>query len=99
MLDQVLDLFEVAARLRPRRHDPGQGLEQVTTAVLNGSWPVLDDAKPDRMLVHGDTTTTMAASLAAFYQQVPGRRTSRRGCARAICCSPGRRRSTGASPT
>ncbi|EJW09487.1 UDP-N-acetylglucosamine 2-epimerase [Rhodovulum sp. PH10] len=71
MLDQVLDLFDVWPDYDLDIMKQGQGLEHVTTAVLQGLGDVLDDAKPDRVLVHGDTTTTMAASLAAFYRKVP----------------------------
>jgi UDP-N-acetylglucosamine 2-epimerase len=49
----------------------GQGLTYVTTAVLEGLRPIFRDARPDRILVQGDTTTTMAASLAAFYEKLP----------------------------
>jgi UDP-N-acetylglucosamine 2-epimerase len=71
MLDQVLDLFRVKPDfdLDIMRH--AQGLGQVTTAVLNGLSDVLERERPDRVLVHGDTTTTMAASLAAFYARIP----------------------------
>ena len=67
MLDQVLELFEI----RPD-HDldimkPGQNLFDVTCNVLQGLKPVLEKERPDIVLVHGDTTTTMAASLASFY--------------------------------
>lgn len=71
MLDQVLELFEVRPDYDLDVMTCSQGLEQVTTAVLNGLGRVLDDARPDRILVHGDTTTTMAATLAAFYKRVP----------------------------
>ena len=71
MLDQVLDLFDI----RPD-HDldlmkPGQTLDQVTAGVLTGIGRVLDEEKPDVVLVHGDTTTTLAASLASFYRRLP----------------------------
>lgn len=71
MLDQALDLFETKPDYDLDIMTQAQGLEKVTTAVLNGLGSVLDDAKPDRILVHGDTTTTMAASLAAFYRKIP----------------------------
>jgi UDP-N-acetylglucosamine 2-epimerase len=71
MLDQVLDLFEVKPDYDLNVMAQAQALEGVTTAVLNGMGTVLDDAKPDRVLVHGDTTTTMAAALAAFYKKIP----------------------------
>jgi hypothetical protein len=61
---------------------PGQGLTEITCRILEGLKPVLESFKPDVVLVHGDTTTTMAASLAAFYQRIPvGHEV---GCARAI---------------
>lgn len=71
MLDQVLDLFH----MRPD-HDlgvmrPGQDLTGVTAAVLEGMRPVLEEEQPDRVLVHGDTTTTFTAALSAYYQQIP----------------------------
>ena len=71
MLDQVLDLFGI----RPD-HDldlmrAGQGLTYVTTAVLDRLGEVLRAAQPDRVLVQGDTTTTFAAALAAFYEKIP----------------------------
>lgn len=50
---------------------PGQGLTEITCRILEGLKPVLESFKPDVVLVHGDTTTTMAASLAAFYQRIP----------------------------
>ena len=70
MLDQVLSLFGI----RPE-HDldimtPGQDLFDVTCHVLSGLKPVIEAVRPDIVLVHGDTTTTMAASLAAYYLQV-----------------------------
>jgi UDP-N-acetylglucosamine 2-epimerase len=71
MLDQVLDLFAI----RPDRDldlmREGQGLTYVTTAVLARLDEVLHELSPDRILVQGDTTTTMAASLAAFYRKIP----------------------------
>ncbi len=71
MLDQVLELFGVSPDYDLDIMTHAQGLEQVTTSVLHGLSDVLDEARPDRILVHGDTTTTMAASLAAFYKRVP----------------------------
>ncbi len=50
---------------------PGQGLTEITCRILEGLKPVLESFKPDVVLVHGDTTTTMAASPAAFYQRIP----------------------------
>lgn len=71
MLDQVLDLFEITPDYDLNIMKPGQSLPDVTCNVLKGVGDVLEEWKPDLMLVHGDTTTTMAASLAAYYQQIP----------------------------
>ena len=71
MLDQVLKLFSIipAFDLDIMRAD--QDLTHITSAVLTGLGDVLDQYRPDRILVHGDTTTTFAASLAAFYRKIP----------------------------
>ncbi|MEM9141178.1 MAG: UDP-N-acetylglucosamine 2-epimerase (non-hydrolyzing) [Pseudomonadota bacterium] len=71
MLTQVTDLFGIRAHTNLQVMAHAQGLTHITCAVLQGLEPVLSDLKPDAVLVHGDTTTTMAASLAAFYQQIP----------------------------
>lgn len=71
MLDQVLELFEIQPDYDLNIMKPGQDLYDVTARVLTGMRDVLMDAKPDVVLVHGDTTTSMAAALAAFYQQIP----------------------------
>lgn len=71
MLDQVLELFELMPDYDLNIMKAGQGLTGVTTAILRGLKPVLEDFKPDVILVHGDTATTFAASLAAYYQQIP----------------------------
>ena len=71
MLDQVLHLFNIEPHYDLDVMKPGQGLTEVTAAVLVGLKPVLEEFKPDLLLVHGDTTTTLAASLAAYYQQIP----------------------------
>lgn len=71
MLDQVLDLFEIKPDYDLNLMKPGQDLYDVTTGVLLGLRDVLNDFKPDIVLVHGDTATTFGASLAAFYQQIP----------------------------
>ena len=71
MLDQVLDLFEIVPDHDLDIMKPGQDLYDVTSNVLLGMKSILQQEKPDVVLVHGDTTTTMATSLAAFYQQIP----------------------------
>jgi len=71
MLDQVLQLFEIKPDFDLNVMRPGQSLEQLTAAVLQGLGEVFRQARPDVILVHGDTTTTLAASLAAFYQKIP----------------------------
>lgn len=71
MLDQVLDLFEICPDYDLNIMKPGQDLFDVTCNVLQGLKKVLQEEQPDIVLVHGDTTTTMAASLAAFYCQIP----------------------------
>jgi len=71
MLDQVLDLFEIVPDHDLDIMKPGQDLYDVTSNVLLGMKAVLQEEKPDVVLVHGDTTTSMATSLAAFYQQIP----------------------------
>ncbi|WP_019614896.1 non-hydrolyzing UDP-N-acetylglucosamine 2-epimerase [Psychromonas ossibalaenae] len=70
MLDQVLSLFEITPDYDLNIMKPGQDLFDVTGNILNGLKEVLDDFKPDIVLVHGDTTTTFSASLAAFYKQI-----------------------------
>ncbi|MAY60015.1 MULTISPECIES: UDP-N-acetylglucosamine 2-epimerase (non-hydrolyzing) [Pseudoalteromonas] len=71
MLDQVLDLFEIVPDYDLNIMKPGQSLYDVTTNILLGLKPILEEFKPDLVLVHGDTSTTLSASLAAFYQQIP----------------------------
>lgn len=71
MLDSVLALFGIAAAYDLDIMKKGQDLTGVTCAVLEGMRKVIADFRPDRILVHGDTTTTMAATLAAYYQKVP----------------------------
>lgn len=71
MLDQVLQLFEINPDYDLNVMKPGQGLTETTAAVLAGLRPVLEEFSPDLVLVHGDTTTTLSASLAAYYQQIP----------------------------
>ncbi len=70
MLDQVLGLFEITPQYDLNIMKPGQDLTDVTTNILQGIKPILADFKPDVVLVHGDTATTFATSLAAYYQQI-----------------------------
>ena len=71
MLDQVLELFAIQPEFDLNIMKPGQDLTGVTTAVLQGMKDVFSKFKPDVVLVHGDTATTFATSLAAYYQQIP----------------------------
>lgn len=71
MLDQVLDLFELKPDFDLNIMKSGQDLTDVTSAILKGMRDVLSAFKPDVVLVHGDTATTFATSLAAYYQQIP----------------------------
>ena len=71
MLDQVLNLFEIKPDYDLNIMKQGQDLYDVTARVLVGMRDVLKKALPDVVLVHGDTTTSTAAALAAFYQQIP----------------------------
>ena len=71
MLDQVLALFEIVPDYDLNIMKPGQDLFDVTSSVLLGLKQVLQEARPDLVLVHGDTTTSMAASLASFYLKIP----------------------------
>ena len=71
MLDQVLNLFQIVPDVDLNIMKSGQDLYDVTSRVLVGMRDVLRELKPDVVLVHGDTTTSMAAALAAFYQQIP----------------------------
>ena len=71
MLDQVLHIFDIAPDYDLNIMKQGQDLYDVTARVLTGMRDVLKEAKPDVVFVHGDTTTSTAAALAAFYQQIP----------------------------
>lgn len=71
MLDQVLHIFEIRPDYDLNIMKQGQDLYDVTARVLIGMRDVLKEAQPDVVLVHGDTTTSTAAALAAFYQQIP----------------------------
>lgn len=70
MLDQVLNLFEIEPEYDLNIMKPGQDLTDVTTAILQGLKPVFAEFKPDRILVHGDTATSFAATLAAYYHRI-----------------------------
>lgn len=71
MLDQVLHIFDIKPDYDLNIMKQGQDLYDVTSKVLTGMRDVLKETKPDVVLVHGDTTTSTAAALAAFYQQIP----------------------------
>ena len=71
MLDQVLKIFDIKPDYELNIREQGQSLYDVTARVLTGMRDVLKEVKPDVVLVHGDTTTSTAAALAAFYQQIP----------------------------
>ena len=71
MLDQVLSIFDIRPDFDLNIMQQGQDLYDVTARVLCGMRPILDEVKPDAVLVHGDTTTSTAAALAAFYRQIP----------------------------
>ena len=71
MLDQVLDLFELKPDYDLNLMQPGQTLPGLTAAILKGMDEVLTDFQPDKVLVHGDTATTFAVTLASYYHQIP----------------------------
>lgn len=71
MLDQVLEVFGIVPDHDLNIMKPGQSLTDITTRVMQGIEHVLDVEKPDVVLVHGDTSTTFAASLAAYYRRIP----------------------------
>lgn len=71
MLDQVLNLFEIVPDYDLNIMKPNQDLYDITSRILVGMRDVLDELQPDVVLVHGDTTTSTAAALAAFYKQIP----------------------------
>ncbi|MEZ2623231.1 non-hydrolyzing UDP-N-acetylglucosamine 2-epimerase [Paenalcaligenes hominis] len=71
MLDQVLQLFNLQPDYDLNIMKPGQDLSDITTGILQGLKTVLAEFKPDMVLVHGDTATTFATALAAYYQQIP----------------------------
>ena len=67
MLDQVLDFFEITPDYDLNLMKPNQNLYTLTSDIILGLQPILEDFKPDFVYVHGDTSTTMATSIAAFY--------------------------------
>lgn len=71
MLDQVLELFQIVPEHDINIMKPGQDLTDITSNILLGLRSILKQTRYDLLLVHGDTTTTMAASLAAFYEKIP----------------------------
>lgn len=71
MMDQVLDLFEIQPDFDLNIMEKGQDLYDITAKVLLGMRQILIESKPDFVLVHGDTSTSTSAALAAFYQQIP----------------------------
>ncbi len=71
MLDQVLQLFDITPDYDLNIMQPNQDLYDITSRILLGMRDVLKEAQPDIVLVHGDTTTSTASALAAFYQQIP----------------------------
>lgn len=70
MLDQVLDLFEITPDYDLNIMKPGQSLNDISARILTELKPVLQEFRPDVVLVHGDTATTFSASLAAYYEQI-----------------------------
>lgn len=71
MLDQVLHLFDIEPDHDLGIMKPGQGLTEITAGVLTGLKPIFETEKPDLVLIHGDTTTTLTTALAAYYQRIP----------------------------
>ena len=71
MLDQVLELFKITPAFDLNIMSNGQTLSQITARVLEGMDTILESVRPDMVLVHGDTTTTFAAALAAYYRKIP----------------------------
>lgn len=70
MLDQVLELFEITPDFDLNLMKPGQDLTDITCGILQGLKPILTEFKPDYILVHGDTATTLSTTLASYYQQI-----------------------------
>ena len=71
MLDLVLGLFDIEPDFDLNLMKPGQDLFELTSRILLNMKPISQESTPDMVLVHGDTTTAMTASLAAFYLQIP----------------------------
>lgn len=71
MLDQVLTLFDVIPDWDLNLMQPGQDLTDITTGVLRGLREVVSESRPEAMIVHGDTSTTLSAALAAYYHRIP----------------------------
>ena len=70
MLDQVLELFEISPDYDLNLMKPGQDLTDITCGILQSLKPILAEFKPEHVLVHGDTATTLSTTLAAYYQQI-----------------------------
>ena len=99
MLDQVLDLFAIKPDHDLDLMSPNQALDQLTAKLLTGIGQVLDREKPDLVLVHGDTSTTLAGSLAAFYRRLPdGARGGRSAIGLAVRAVAGRDEPPGRNP-
>jgi UDP-N-acetylglucosamine 2-epimerase len=71
MLDQVLDIFDISPDVDLDIMRPGQSLPDLTARILQAMTPVLEELRPDIVLVHGDTSTTLATAMAAFYARIP----------------------------
>ena len=71
MLQQVLDVFGITSDYDLQIMKANQSLADITNAVLTNLGPILEEDRPDLLLVHGDTTTTLAAALSAYYAQIP----------------------------
>jgi len=71
MMDQVLNIFDIKPHFDLNIMKPGQDLYDITTKILNGMKKILDECSPDIVLVHGDTSTTMATAISSFYAGIP----------------------------
>ena len=94
MLDQVLKLFDICPDYDLNIMQPGQDLYDITSRILINLRDVLQQSRAGSLLVlvHGDTTTSMAAALAAFYQQIPVSATSKRAFGHISLIIPGRKK-------